>query len=107
MELISQDIRYGQQCGDARIVWKEINGRGNSKSNTRKGNMVLKDIDGSAQRETHIYLGPMKLYIRHRSARMREIWDVECIPDEIWISAENIENYIQIGRYCQIQHKGY
>ena len=105
VKIITREIQDGQKKGNARIVWQRINELKQSKQNTRRGNMILKDNEGNVQRETHINLKTMQVYIKERFARMRENWAVNCITPDAWRNEEQLGECINGGSEFNYKHR--
>ena len=72
VKITTKEIQDGQKNGNARLVWRKINELKQTKQNTCRGNMVLKDGEGETQSEPHINLNTMQKYIKEHFARMRK-----------------------------------
>lgn len=67
--------------------------------------MVLKEKEGEQQSETKANLEIMRKYIDEHFARIREEWEIKCLPNEIW-AQQGSETYLleEHSHFRQQQH---
>ena len=66
--------------------------------------MVLKDKEGKLQRETKADLEIMRNYIKEHFTRIREEWEIKCLPNEIWTNQESETHILEEKNHFMQQH---
>ena len=83
IRITTEEIREGQRKEDTRIAW-EINEIKQKPTAKKKANVVMREKEGKIQSETRTNLETMRRYIKHPFARVREMWEINCLPCEVW-----------------------